>query len=293
MELTIRKGAASATIHTLGAEMRAYTDAAGKDCLWSGDPAVWSGVSPHLFPNIGFLKNDCVTFEGTEYRPPKHGILRKREFEVASQSEDSCTLLLTDSEETRQVYPYAFSVAITHLLVERGFVTTYEVENRDKREMPFTLGGHTAFACPMNAGERFEDYQVCFDEPEEGKNLLVSKHGLICGEERIALQSENRILPLQYAYFDKKDTLVFAGLKSRGVTLKHKTTGHGMRFVFPQFTTLALWTKPGAHAPYLCIEPWIGLPAFENESGDFESKPYHVTLQPQQSFRAWYAMEQL
>lgn len=31
--------------------------------------------------------------------------------------------------------------------------------------MPFVIGGHPAFNCPLAAGERFEDYKVRFDRP--------------------------------------------------------------------------------------------------------------------------------
>ena len=44
------------------------------------------------------------------------------------------------------------------------------------------------------------------------------------------------------------------------------------------FPMLAFWTKPNVRAPYLCIEPWQGCAAYDNESGDFTDKPYCVIL---------------
>ncbi|MDD3412026.1 MAG: aldose 1-epimerase family protein [Eubacteriales bacterium] len=290
MELNLHRGGASAMVTTLGAEMRRYVSEDGTSRLWSGDAAVWSGVSPHLFPVIGNLKDGQVYFGGKPYATPKHGIARHSEFAVLRQSEDSCTLRLQNSPETEKVYPFAFAFDVTHQLAERGFTVTYEVENRSEADLPFTLGGHPAFTCPMKEGERFEDYIVRFAEPEEGTSLLVNQRGLIEGKETIELEN-GRELALRYEDFDQKDTLLFAGLKSRAVELVHRQTGHGLRFSFPAFSTLAVWSKPSAHAPYVCIEPWIGLPAFADEKPGFEHKPYHIEMKPGESYSAWYGME--
>ena len=39
---------------------------------------------------------------------------------------------------------------------------------------------------------------------------------------------------------------------------------------------VAFWTKE--NAPFLCLEPWHGCAALENESGAFEDKPHCVLL---------------
>ena len=41
---------------------------------------------------------------------------------------------------------------------------------------------------------------------------------------------------------------------------------------------VAFWTKPGA--PFLCLEPWQGCAAWDNETGRFEDKPFCLTLEP-------------
>jgi galactose mutarotase-like enzyme len=49
---------------------------------------------------------------------------------------------------------------------------------------------------------------------------------------------------------------------------------------FSDFPMIAFWTKPGACAPYICLEPWHGCGAYDNESGLFEEKPYCIVLEP-------------
>jgi galactose mutarotase-like enzyme len=48
---------------------------------------------------------------------------------------------------------------------------------------------------------------------------------------------------------------------------------------------------PGAQAPYICLEPWNGLPARADETGHFEDKPYHIEIAPGERFSAGYQME--
>lgn len=269
---------ASMDVDTHGAELRAYRDASGKDRLWSGDAAVWKGVAPILFPSIGFLKDGVATIDGKPYPIPKHGFARDCDFTVSGQGGDHVTLLLTQNEETKKVYPFDFALLVTHRFVKGGFETLLTVENHSSRVMPFVLGGHPAFACPMAEGERFEDYVVRFEKPEEGRTLLCSPQHLMDGSELVPLGADGRTLALRYAEFDKRDTYVFAGLESRSVELVNPATGKGLRFSFPGMEVLALWTMPGANAPYLCIEPWQGLPDVADASGRFEDKPYHVAL---------------
>ena len=55
-------------VKEFGAELTSlYCKSNHTEYLWQGDPAVWSGQSPILFPIIGRLKNDLYTIGGKEY----------------------------------------------------------------------------------------------------------------------------------------------------------------------------------------------------------------------------------
>ena len=45
----------------------------GKEFLWQGDPSVWYGRAPVLFPIIGQLLDGKYRYSGREYEMPKHG----------------------------------------------------------------------------------------------------------------------------------------------------------------------------------------------------------------------------
>lgn len=289
--IELYKDGARMKVALLGGELRAYQDAQGRERLWCGDAAVWKGVSPVLFPAIGALKDGGAAFEGRRYAVPRHGFARDLPFEVTEQGEDFVTLTLEDNEETRKVYPYRFGLSVTHRFVPNGFETRFTVENHSGREMPFLIGGHPGFACPMEEGERFEDYVVRFEKPEEGVLAVCGEKGLLYGEGRAPLTPDGRDLPLRHEDFDRLDTYIFAGLKSRRVELINPATGRGVRLSFPEMPVLAIWSPPHKNAPYVCLEPWHGLPAYAAESGRFEDKPYHVKVGVGGAFSCGYRAE--
>ena len=107
----------------------------------------------------------------------------------------------------------------------------YGVSNQGKEEMPFLIGGHPGFFCPMEEGAAFTDYVLHFaDEDVED----------VC---------------LEYSLFDE-DAILFQDLKERSVKLIHKNSKKGIQFDFPDYLSVAFWTPSGKQAPFLCIEPW-------------------------------------
>ncbi|MBE5800790.1 MAG: aldose 1-epimerase family protein [Clostridiales bacterium] len=278
-------------IAELGAEIRAFRSADGVERIWCGDESIWKGTAPVLFPAIGFLKDGVVTIDGRECAIPKHGFAKYMVFQVTELGDDYVTLTLSENEETKKVYPFDFALSVTHRFLPNGFETRFTVENHTGRSMPFVIGGHPGFTCPMAEGERFTDYVLRFQKEESGKHLLNTPEHYMAEELVADLGEDRRTLKLRYEDFDRLDTYVFAGLNSRSVELIHKDTGKGIRVSFPGMEVLAVWTMPHKQAPYLCIEPWQGLPACVGETGRFEDKPYHVALGVGQTYSCGYRME--
>lgn len=50
----------------------------GHEFLWQGNPAIWNGQSPILFPIIGKLLNDRCVIGGKTYEIIRHGLARRR-----------------------------------------------------------------------------------------------------------------------------------------------------------------------------------------------------------------------
>lgn len=276
MRITLSRGGLEAAVQTRGGELVSLRRG-GTEYIWGGDPAFWSGQNPILFPIVGSLKNGQVDIGGQIFRMSRHGFARQSEFTPVEQGGDFVVLELCQSAETLECYPFPFSLRVRHQLLEDGFSTTFTVENAGSAPMPFCIGAHTAFRCPLAEGERFEDYRLVFQRREDATTLLLTPEGLIRdGAEEPMLSGG--VLPLDYGTFRRLDTVIFRNLQSRSVSLVHRDTGRGVRMDFSQFPLVAFWTKPGA--PFLCLEPWQGCAAFEGETGRFQDKPFAVTLAP-------------
>lgn len=285
---------AQAIIALKGAEMISYTNQNGKERIWEGNPLVWSGHGPVLFPIIGSLFDNKTYIQNILYHIPKHGISREALFSVTSQGENYVELCFSSSEETKKDYPFDFSLYVRHTIDLYGFTTVYRVVNYSDKAMPACVGGHPAFVCPMEEGYNFEDYSLVFPEKETGENLLVNSQGLLSGHEILQEIASNQKLKLKYEYFDEKDTLLLSDLRSRSVKLINEKTGNGLQLEFPRFPVLAVWTKPQAHASYICLEPWMGLPDTDQGTGHMEEKAYIANIDPQGGeLKLWYTMTEI
>ena len=278
MTFELKKGELRAVARTKGGELVSLRDGDGLEYIWQGDPAFWTGQNPILFPIVGSLKDGRVDIGGRTCEMGRHGFARNSEFSLAEQGEDFVTLELRENEETLKRYPFPFSLKVTHRLLEEGFSTTFTVKNTGTAPMPFCIGAHTAIRCPLREGERFEDYELLFEEPEHADSHLLNAEGVIRHDGRRPMLDESSRLTLDYSTFAEMDTIIFSMLRSGYVSLVHGETGRGVRLDFHEFPMVAFWTKPGA--PYLCLEPWQGCAAYDNESGRMEDKPFCAVLEP-------------
>ena len=156
---TISNDWLSVSVNSLGAAMTSIKAANGDEYLWSGDPAVWNGQAPNLFPFVGKVTNETYRFEGKEYNLGKHGFARTSEFECIAQSESRITYRLSESESTLVGYPFKFDLDITFALEENVLRVIYDVANNSQTVMPFSIGAHPAFACKYSLS-RYRPYPL-------------------------------------------------------------------------------------------------------------------------------------
>ena len=102
-----------ATFSENGAETTSLKDArTGREYIWQGDPQYWEAHSPILFPITGGLWNGESRIGQRAYNIPKHGFAKNLTWQVGEQTEQSVTFFLEDTEQTREVYPYAFRIEV-------------------------------------------------------------------------------------------------------------------------------------------------------------------------------------
>ncbi|MDE6281491.1 MAG: aldose 1-epimerase family protein [Oscillospiraceae bacterium] len=290
MRIELRRGALTAAVETKGGELVSFRDERGTEYIWSGDPKYWPGRNPNLFPIVGNLVDGKVSVDGRSYEMTRHGFARRSEFAVAERGEDYAVLELRDSPETLACYPYHFVLRIRHQLTDSGFYTQFEVQNPGSEDLLFCVGGHTGINCPLREGERFEDYRLVFDEVEDAQSIVPSARGYMSARREHILNHTDTIA-LDHGVFDRLDTIIFEGLRSKGVTLRHKDGGRGVYMDFGEFPMIAFWTMGGVNAPYICLEPWRGCAAVEGESGEFADKPHAVRLAPGGEKKLRYTVE--
>ena len=256
--------------------------------MWDGNPDVWSGIAPNLFPIIGALKNDTYLFEGKTYTLPKHGFIRHNtNLEVVEQTNKTLTFKLTYSEELLKIYPFKFEFYISYILTENTLEIKHTIKNIDTTPLYFSLGGHPAFKCPVFENETYEDYFLEFEHSENSKTHCINMaDGLISSKTKPVFDNTN-ILPLKHNLFNE-DALVFKDLKSRSVCLKSKLQGDILTVSYPDFPYLGIWAKPTGD--YVCIEPWLGIADHENTNQNFITKEGVLKLEAGKTFVASYSV---
>lgn len=272
MMITIQDSKTSAVIDTTGAQLVSFQDASGKEYIWQRNPAYWKNCSPLLFPAIGNSRNGKTKFDGTWFDMPKHGFCKESVFEVSAQSDTSTSFRLTANDKTRLHYPYDFVLTLTYRLEDGVLSMIYEVENTGCRDLPYCLGAHPGFNCPMEDGAVFEDYQLEFELEEDTRSIVYDLKAMQFDVDRHRVTLKNtRILPLRYDLFDD-DAVYFDSIRSRKVALVHTQTKRGVEVSYPGFSTVAFWTPDGKQAPLLCIEPWNGSAIRSDEDDEFLHK---------------------
>ena len=262
--------------------------ASGKEYMWGANPDVWGSYAPVLFPIIGSLKDDGYTFNGKEYSLPKHGMIRhNQDIELVDSSSNSLTFRLKYNDDTLKMYPFKFEFITKYSIEGNKLIVAHEVINHGDEELLFSLGGHPAFKCPVNEGEKYEDYFLEFEKVEDAPTWVLHKNGLQSDESRPVFNNSN-IIPL-HAHLFEDDALIFKNLKSSVVWLKSKKSDQVLTFNYKGFPYLGIWAKP--NADFVCIEPWMGVTDSWDTDRKFETKEGIMTLEGRGKFDAFYSME--
>lgn len=278
------------SINLAGAELTKLTDqVTGEEYMWSGDPAIWSGIAPVLFPIVGELKNGTYRAKGQTYQLGRHGFAKKSEFEVTEQTDNSVQLTLAASTESLSCYPWNFRLDVIFHLTDNELRITYRVNNQDSDTMPFNLGSHPAFRLPgvRSGTSAISDYAIHFNKSEELDSYRLAENLLL--PERQTHTLNQGLIQLTPAIFEN-DALIFLNIKSDKISLvKSNNTVNSTSKPDSIVTVdtggaphLGIWAKPAA--PYVCIEPWWGYADFNNASGELSEKASIQELAPGECF---------
>lgn len=275
-------------IKSKGAELASmYSKKTSTEHMWQADPAVWGRHAPILFPIVGQVEDNTYRVGNKNYTLSQHGFARDEEMVVLENSDNHLVFSLTSNDKTLEKYPFRFELKISYTLQGGALTIGYQVINKDEGTIWFSIGAHPGFTCPFNEAEQFSDYYIQFEKQETASRLLFAD-GLLTGEELPFLEKEDK-LPLSHQLFEG-DAVIFENLTSKYCELKSNKHAHGLRFTFEGFPFLAFWTKPGANAPYVCIEPWYGIADTRGEQLDYTQKKGIQQLGQGKDFNASYTL---
>lgn len=277
MQFIIKSDSTQVTLGLNGAMLNSLKKD-GIEYLWQGNPKYWSGQAPVCFPIVGVLPNN----EGTAFSKPcsmkRHGVARITPFEVLEKTEDSITFIQTANEDTKRAYPFDYELKIKYTVKGDTITNEYIITNNDSDKMPFSIGGHPAFNCPLLSNEKFEDYKIVFDK-KMTRGILRPDYstGLIDIENRHELLNDSDTINLKHSYFEENDAMIFDEIESKSATLIGPN-GRGVKVDYADMTNLLIWSackKPN----FVALEPWSGMSTCSDEDGAMENKRYITILE--------------
>ena len=139
MEYILNNEQLTVTFTTKGGTICSIEDSQGIEYLWQGDATYWSGQAPILFPICGGLRDDkALIGDDLETQMPRHGIVRKREWEMIEKDEKHIVFEITSNIETKVMFPYDFRLLAKYTLEGRSLKITYEVGNTDTKKYKYS-----------------------------------------------------------------------------------------------------------------------------------------------------------
>lgn len=273
--IPLRSAELHAEVNPLGAQLSVLRDADGRDLLWNGDPAVWAGRAPILFPVVGELAGGKYHLEGKSYPLSRHGFARGKPFSVVAATANSATFRLSADESTLAVYPFQFELDVRFAVNGATLAVLASVRNLGNTNMPASFGFHPGFRWPLPYGRERSAHFIEFATEEPAPIRCLDNAGLVRAEPHPTPVSNKRLL-LDDSLFTN-DALIFDQVCSRSVSYG-AADGPRIRVGFPDAPYLGIWTKPGA--PFICIEPWHGIADPAGFNGDFTAKPGVFTVAP-------------
>ncbi|MHB9095717.1 MAG: aldose epimerase family protein [Eubacteriales bacterium] len=198
------------------------------------------GGNPVLFPICGPLEDGRYTLDGRQYEMKQHGLARNMRWEVAdvacSEASARITLKTASDAQTREAYPFDFSLSFTYL-IEAGRITIEQrYLNNSPADMPFYAGFHPYFYAP---GAKAVYLNIPSGSCYDIKSGLTVEYN---GKLNLNAQPETN--------------LVFTDLCENRVSFD-RTDGYRVTVKFDDsFRYIVLWNLQNKE--FLCVEPWMG-----------------------------------
>ncbi|MDN2453354.1 aldose 1-epimerase family protein [Lactobacillus sp. UCMA15818] len=278
--VTIENQNFQAIIDSVGAQLiHLYEKQEDFDYIWNNES--WNKHAPVLFPAIGRSNQDKYLLNNKEYKMPQHGFIANQEFKIITHTKNTVTFAVSENTETYKLYPFAFNLMITFVLLSSGLSISFSVKNNTTIQMPFSLGSHPAFNVPLDGKGKFDDYFLEFDGdfqlPLESYEIIKNPVPYRTGKAEFF--SENKKIKLSYKLFEK-GLRIISNSNVKKVKLFSVYSDHFVIINLEDFANICLWTKETENIAFVCIEPFNGLPDVIGNPVDWNKKESGYKLAP-------------
>jgi galactose mutarotase-like enzyme len=214
-----------------------------------GDPILFPFIARHF---VDGKRDFWRGLDGTVRPMPMHGFARTAKFTIVEDgAENSLRMRLTDSEQTRPLYPFAFQFdVVVTLHTGSRLEIRFETTNRGTSSMPYDAGHHFYLAVPHQERADWALELPCaswgWQNPDGSIRQAAATESVLRLDDP-ALIDRFQIQPL-----DADVTLLNARAERRLVfELKHPGS-------VPWYA-ITTWTE-FPESDFFCVEPWLGLP---------------------------------
>ncbi len=238
--------------------------------LWQGDARYWARRAPLLFPIVGRLRGGVYLHKGREYRLECHGFAANLPHRLNKISENRATAHLSSGAETLAEYPFGFRLDQDFSL--DGNTLHIKTKATAVNELWCAFGGHPGFVLPTEDGSATEFDSLYIKINDIGgmavagrtpRRQLLSPDRFIAAECADFPLDANGCFALRHDLFDD-DAVILCDVHS--ATLASRTTPHRVTVSCSDAIHFGFWQTYHSDAPFLCMEPWQGLPADASDS---------------------------
>lgn len=250
----------------------------GRELLYRGGDFAptsgWTGRAPILWPAIGrtFAPETSLTADnfreaplgwrvgGRDYPMPMHGFAKSVPWLLDSVTATTARLILTDSNMTRDFYPFGFRHTLDYTLADGGLTLRHEVAASPSNmgRMPFALGNHATFNLPLVEPRSPDAVKIVTNcdrriglDPTGRPTGDTTHCELFTNERAVTAIERFEVIALRS---DRQPG--WARLRQGGLSI---TVSHGDDATpFEPLKRITLWGDPAAG--YVSLEAWLGEP---------------------------------
>ncbi len=277
MRYTIKNRLLTVTVDSIGAELVSVKKREEEYIRQCRDTELWSSHAPILFPVCGRLSGGGYLYDGIKYNMPLHGFAKDFDFEVRFCGNDRILLSLSADEKSKEFFPFEFEFIVEYRLSADTVDVKTVVKNRGDKVMPATVGFHPGFAVARDA-DLLSDCRIDFVEVCSPDKLLLSADGFNTGRKCAFPLEDGHLLNVSDSLIG--DCGLFLSNTSGRVLLESPVGGKRVEIDCHGIPYVGIWRENSKNAGYICIEPWCGLPSFEGDLSDIETKNDMFRIQP-------------